>query len=295
MSLDVRRVGADATADVLHVIRGAFAARPTLDPPADALGETETGVATELRAHGGLLATLDGQPAGALLFRPRADAMLVRRFGVVPEAQGRGVAKALVQGAVDATLGHPALDLLAREELPATVAFWERHGFEVVDRASPYIELRRSLPTTWEVEDAEAMRTLGERLGGALHAGDLVVLTGELGAGKTTLTQGLGIGLGVRGAVTSPTFVIARVHPSLVGGPDLVHADAYRLGGISELDDLDLDTSLDDAVTVVEWGAGIAEGLSESRLEITITRALGDEPTDTELDPRVVHARRVQG
>ena len=78
-----------------------------------------------------------------------------------------------------------------------------------------------------------------------------------------------GSGLGVRGAVTSPTFVIARVHPSLVGGPDLVHVDAYRLGGIAELDDLDLDTSLDDAVTVVEWGAGLAEGLAESRLEIT--------------------------
>ena len=108
------------------------------------------------------------------------------------------------------------------------------------------------------------MRALGERLGRSVQAGDLVVLTGELGAGKTTLTQGLGVGLGVRGGVTSPTFVIARVHPSLVGGPDLVHVDAYRLGGIDELDDLDLDTSLDDAVTVVEWGAGLAEGLAES-------------------------------
>ena len=86
------------------------------------------------------------------------------------------------------------------------------------------------------------------------------MLTGELGAGKTTFTQGLGEGLGVRGAVTSPTFVIARVHPSEVGGPALVHVDAYRLGGIDELDDLDLDASLDEAVTVVEWGTGIAEG-----------------------------------
>ena len=295
MSLEVRRVGAEAAADVLGVIRSAFAARPILDPPADALGETEASVAAELRAHGGLVARLDGEPVGALLFRPRADAMLVRRFGVVPDAQGRGVAKALVQGAVDATLGHAALDLLAREELPATVAFWEQHGFEVVDRTSPYVELRRELPTSWTLRDAEEMRALGERLGRALHAGDLVVLAGELGAGKTTLTQGLGIGLVVRGAVTSPTFVIARVHPSLVGGPDLVHVDAYRLGGISELDDLDLDASLDDAVTVVEWGTGLAEGLAESRLEITITRALADESTDLEGDPRVVHARWVQG
>lgn len=295
MTVVVRRVAAAAATEVLHVIRAAFAARPILDPPADALAETEASVAAELGAHGGLLATLDGDPVGALLFRPRADAMLVRRFGVVPEAQGRGVAKALVQGAVDATLGHPALDLLAREELPETVAFWERHGFEVVDRTSPYVELRRSLPTSWEVEDPEAMRALGERLGRSVHAGDVVVLTGELGAGKTTLTQGLGIGLGVRGAVTSPTFVIARVHPSLVGGPDLVHVDAYRLGGIDELDDLDLDTALDDAVTVVEWGAGLAEGLADERLEITITRAVGDESIDAELDPRVVHARRVRG
>jgi tRNA threonylcarbamoyladenosine biosynthesis protein TsaE len=93
------------------------------------------------------------------------------------------------------------------------------------------------------------------------------VLTGSLGAGKTTFTQGLGAGLGVRGAITSPTFVIARVHPSEIGGPALVHVDAYRIGGIDELDDLDLDTSLDQAVTVVEWGEGLAEGLSDSRLE----------------------------
>ncbi len=106
-----------------------------------------------------------------------------------------------------------------------------------------------------------------------LRAGDLVLLVGDLGAGKTTFTQGLGEGLGVRGPVTSPTFVIARVHPSEVGGPPLVHVDAYRLGGLGELDDLDLDASLDEAVTVVEWGEGIAEGLAESRLEVRITRS----------------------
>src|SRR5690606_19077509 len=110
-----------------------------------------------------------------------------------------------------------------------------------------------------------------------LEAGDVLVLTGELGAGKTTFTQGLGEGLGVRPGITSPTFVIARVHPPLGDGPSLVHADAYRLGGIDELDDLDLDASLDEAVTVVEWGAGVAEGLSSRRLEVTITRALGGE------------------
>jgi tRNA threonylcarbamoyladenosine biosynthesis protein TsaE len=128
--------------------------------------------------------------------------------------------------------------------------------------SAPTVEVR--LPTA---EDTQAW---GARLGGVLGAGDLVVLTGDLGAGKTTLTQGIAAGLGVRGPVTSPTFVIARVHPSLVGGPALVHVDAYRLGGLAELDDLDLDTSLEESVTIVEWGHGLAEGLSEDRLEVTL-------------------------
>ena len=121
-----------------------------------------------------------------------------------------------------------------------------------------------------EVATVDDTRALGRALGALLRAGDLVVLTGGLGAGKTTLTQGLGEGLGVRGPVTSPTFVIARVHPSLVGGPALVHVDAYRLGGSLELDDLDLDASVDDSVTVVEWGHGLAEDLSEDRLEVVL-------------------------
>ncbi|GAA0331984.1 tRNA (adenosine(37)-N6)-threonylcarbamoyltransferase complex ATPase subunit type 1 TsaE [Actinoallomurus spadix] len=123
----------------------------------------------------------------------------------------------------------------------------------------------------------EAMRELGRRLAAALRAGDLVVLSGPLGAGKTTLTQGLGEGLKVRGPITSPTFVIARVHPSLAGGPALVHVDAYRLGGLDEVDDLDLD--LQDAVTVVEWGEGMVEELSEDRLEVTIERGDTEERT----------------
>lgn len=113
-------------------------------------------------------------------------------------------------------------------------------------------------------------RAFGEALAAGLRARDLVILTGGLGAGKTTLTQGLAAGLGVRGPITSPTFVIARVHPSLVGGPALVHVDAYRLGGLAELDDLDLDTSLEESVTVVEWGHGLVEDLSDDRLEIVL-------------------------
>ena len=120
-----------------------------------------------------------------------------------------------------------------------------------------------------DLPTAEDTRAWGIRLGRLLLAGDLVVLTGGLGAGKTTLTQGLAAGVGVRGPITSPTFVIARVHPSLVDGPALVHVDAYRLGGFAELDDLDLDTSLEDSVTVVEWGHGLAEDLANDRLEVT--------------------------
>jgi tRNA threonylcarbamoyladenosine biosynthesis protein TsaE len=108
-----------------------------------------------------------------------------------------------------------------------------------------------------------------------LRAGDLVVLTGPLGAGKTTLAQGIGAGLDVRGQVASPTFIIARTHASNGDGPSLVHVDAYRLASLAELDHLDLDTSLDDAVTLVEWGEGKAESLSEGRLEVVIDRERG--------------------
>jgi tRNA threonylcarbamoyladenosine biosynthesis protein TsaE len=121
-----------------------------------------------------------------------------------------------------------------------------------------------------EVPTAADMHELGRRLGAVLQAGDLVVLSGPLGAGKTTLVQGIGAGLQVRGPVTSPTFVIARVHPALAVGPGLVHVDAYRLGSVAEVDDLDLDASLDESVTVVEWGEGLVEGLAADRLEVSI-------------------------
>ena len=114
-------------------------------------------------------------------------------------------------------------------------------------------------------QDAAQTRAAGLRFAERLGPGDLVILSGELGAGKTTFTQGLAEGLGVRGPITSPTFVLARVHPSLVGGPALVHVDAYRLGSLAELDDLDLDASVDESVTVVEWGEGKAEVLAEGR------------------------------
>ncbi len=124
--------------------------------------------------------------------------------------------------------------------------------------------------TVLVVPTAAAMKQLGRLTATVLRPGDVLVLTGDLGAGKTTFTQGLGEGLGVRGPVTSPTFVIARVHPSLIEGPALVHVDAYRLGSALELDDLDLDADLDAGVTVIEWGRGVAEQLSDDRLELTL-------------------------
>jgi len=273
-------VGAEAAEDVLAVVREAFGARPALDPPADASAETVESVRVRLAHHGGLLASLDGRPVGALVFDPVGDTMFLRRFGVVPAAQGRGVARDLVTSALQSARERGASDVavVAREELPETVRFWEAQGFQVVAKHAPYVELRRSLAADEKLApDTEAMQALGAGLAQRLRAGDLVLLVGDLGAGKTTFTQGLGEGLGVRGPVTSPTFVIARVHPSEVGGPALVHVDAYRLGGLEELDDLDLDASLDDAVTVVEWGEGIAEGLAESRLEVRIARGDGTD------------------
>lgn len=127
-------------------------------------------------------------------------------------------------------------------------------------------------------ETPEAMRALAARIGAACVGGDVVVLTGDLGAGKTTFTQGLALGMGITSAVTSPTFVISRVHPGADGGPALVHVDAYRLGSLAELDDLDLEADLADSVVVVEWGDGLAEGLSPNGLDIVLTRS--DDPAD---------------
>jgi len=128
-------------------------------------------------------------------------------------------------------------------------------------------------------------RDFGRRLATVLRAGDLVLLAGPLGAGKTALTQGIGAGLGVRGNITSPTFVIARVHR---GNPPLVHADAYRLGDTTdpraEIDDLDLDASADDAVTVVEWGEGVVEHLNEAHLLVRMNR-MDDDSRVVDLIP----------
>lgn len=135
-----------------------------------------------------------------------------------------------------------------------------------------------SAPLVLATDGADASRAVARRLAAHLRPGDLLVLDGPLGAGKTTFTQGLGEALGVRGSVASPTFVISRVHPSLVGGPALVHVDAYRLSGGFEIEDLDLDADADDAVTVVEWGRDRVEGLSDSHLLLELARPDADDP-----------------
>ncbi len=133
---------------------------------------------------------------------------------------------------------------------------------------------------SYNVGTADETHALAAALGAGLRAGDLLILTGELGAGKTTFTQGLGEGLGVRAGIISPTFVLVRIHPNLPagprpGGPDLVHVDAYRLASAAEIDDIDLENTMDTAVTVVEWGRGRVEHLSENRLELELHRPLG--------------------
>lgn len=141
-------------------------------------------------------------------------------------------------------------------------------------------------------EGAADTQKLGEELGAALEAGDLVVLDGPLGAGKTTFTQGIARGMGVKGRVTSPTFVIAREHSSIGNGPSLVHVDAYRLGDdpLGELDALDLDSALEEAVVVAEWGGGLVEQLALRYVHVTL-----DRRTHAETEARIISWRVEDG
>lgn len=140
------------------------------------------------------------------------------------------------------------------------------------------------------IDTPEAMAELGARLAAELRAGDLVLLNGELGAGKTTLTRGIGEALGVRGAVTSPTFVLARTHPRQ-SGPPLVHVDAYRLGSAMELDDLDIDFA--GSIVVVEWGAGLTDGITDDWLSVDIERPHGGADLDFAGSPEIIEPRTV--
>ena len=173
-----------------------------------------------------------------------------------------------------------ALDLRAAAALTPP---WLELGFSEV------VPGELVLPVEVHLADVGATRALGARLAAALRAGDLVVLGGPLGAGKTSLTQGIGQALGVAGAVTSPTFVLARTHR---GRLPLVHVDAYRLqGSAPDLDDLELDDALPEVVTVVEWGDGVVEQLTPSRLHVALAR--GDGTTQIGTDHRTARVRVV--
>jgi tRNA threonylcarbamoyladenosine biosynthesis protein TsaE len=281
-----------------EVIHSAFDARPQVNPPSDADEETAETLAAKLRRGSGIFAQVEGRPAGVIVVLPVPDAAGTARFSRVsvhPDLQRHGIASAMVAAAEElaAIRGFERVELLARTEFGEFIAFWQHRGF-VVDRQVDHgVMLAKPLPLAIKVPTSEAMVRLGERLAKLLERGDVILAAGDLGAGKTTLTQGIGRGLGSEGPIISPTFVLSRIHPSRIGRPTLMHVDAYRLSTASELDDLDLDAAVADSITVVEWGQGIAEGLSDDRLEIDIWTSEADSTATSDDSERVVTIRPV--
>ena len=284
-------------AGMVEVIHAAFGARPPLDPPSTAIEETTASITQRLRRGAGIYAQVHGRAAGAILVKPDPDGVAtLSRVSVHPEFQRHGIASAMVEAAENlaARQGCSRIELFAREEIAELITFWAHRGY-AVDRNAPHgMILTKSLPVSIRVPTSDAMRDLGARLARLLEPGDVVIASGELGAGKTTLTQGIGRGLGTTGRVISPTFVLSRIHPSTTGRPGLVHVDAYRLSGPEELDDLDLGATVPQSVTVVEWGRGVAEGLADDRLEIDIAHPAvnGAYPGDPDSE-RIVTIRTV--
>jgi tRNA threonylcarbamoyladenosine biosynthesis protein TsaE len=286
---------------MVEVIHAAFGARPPLDPPSTAIDETPVSVAATMSRGGGIFATVGGRPAGVILVvpaqvstadgaQPSSTTATFQRVSVHPDFQRHGIASAMVSAAEElaATLGYRRVELFARGEFADLIAFWQHRGF-VIDRDAPNgLILTTGLPLAVRVPTAEDMLSLGERLAALLRPGDVIIASGDLGAGKTTLTQGIGRGLDSVGPIISPTFVLSRQHPSRSTRPLLVHVDAYRLSSPYELDDLDLDATVADAVTVVEWGQGIAEGLADNRLEIDIWTTPADASAHADDSPRIV-------
>lgn len=269
---------------MVSVIHAAFGARRRAGAASDALKETHATLSQALMGGSGYVAHVDGVLAGVTLVSPDGSAVRLGRVSVRPDYQRLGLAGVLVRGILEsmAARGVPRVTLLARKEFPELRRWWESHGLVASGEEGNCWVLTRPLPIVAEVPTADAMRALGGALASLVRAGDVLIASGGLGAGKTTFAQGLGEGMAVAGPILSPTFVLARVHRSTTGGPALVHADAYRLGGFAELEDLDLEESLDDSVTLIEWGEGVAEELADDRLGIDIRRGL-DPSDDTRL------------
>ena len=273
--MTVERVRGEVdAAEVQALTLRAFAGQESLTPPSGALSEPLETIRSDFAEQGGvLLRDEDGTLVATCRIRDLDQAWVVRRCAVEPSLRRRGLGRQLVEAAQDwaAEQGALRVHVGVRDALVDSRQFWTRLGYEpLIQHGGFWTELVRPLPLV--LEGLEQTQQLGRRLAAGLLAGDLLVLSGRLGAGKTALTQGIGVGLGVRGAVTSPTFVLSRVHQ---GPLPLVHVDAYRLrdgGGRLELDDLDLDASLEDSVTVVEWGEGLVEMLAESRLDVHLER-----------------------
>ena len=285
----------DAAA-MVEVIHKAFDARRPVDPPSAAAAETAETLADSLRRGSGILAHVGGRPAGVIVVIP-GDQGVARftRVSVHPDLQRHGIASAMVAAAEElaAIRGFERVELFVRAEFEEFIAFWQHRGFAVAQTVARGLIMTKALPLAIKVPTSDAMVRLGERLAHLLERGDVILVAGDLGAGKTTLTQGIGRGLGSEGPIISPTFVLSRIHPSSTGRPTLMHVDAYRLATVSELDDLDLDARVADSITVVEWGQGIAEGLAEDRLEVDIWTSAADISAIGDDTERVVTIRTV--
>ncbi len=269
----------DDAAAITRLVHETDGRRSDPDLASTTVAATAESVAAVVREHGGLIARLDGLPVGAILFGRQEGALRLRVAGLSTR-RADGIMSAMVSVAEEIARrsGNDAVLVESRSELPVAVAFWRRLGYAEVRDRGTQPTFGKALGAVLDTADADQTRRVGHRLAARLSAGDLVMLTGLLGAGKTTLVQGMASGLGVCGNVTSPTFVLSHVHPSLTDGPALVHVDAYRLSDPTELADLDLEAHLERSVVVVEWGEDIAEGLADDRLQVTIERTTGYGP-----------------
>ena len=280
MTVTFRVATPDDAAAVLAVTRAAFGTGPPLEPPSGAASEALDQVTADLMDEGGVVGEHDGMVVATLRLRRRDRAFWLRRVAVAPAMSRRAVGSRLVAWTHAHLAQHSDLEELrvgVRTSRPGARRFWEELGYTPSTHHDYWQELRRDPPYSDVVATAAAMRAVGTRLAAVLQPGDLIVCTGGLGAGKTTLAQGVGAGLGVAGPITSPTFVLARRHRPLAAGRrgvPFVHADTYRLGAVAdplgELDGLDLDSGLDDAVTFVEWGEGLVEQLATNRVEVRL-------------------------